>query len=71
MALPPAEADAIRLLEQATWGPNDALIDAVNNIGVERFIDKQLATPADASTRSSSLGPRLGRRPASTTGRCP
>ena len=29
------EADAVRLLEQATWGPNEALVAHVRKIGVE------------------------------------
>src|SRR3982751_4461380 len=39
------EVDAIRLLEQSTWGPNDNLIAEVQSIGVAGFIDKQIATP--------------------------
>jgi len=60
-ALPPAEADAIRLLEQSTWGPTDALINAVTSIGVERFIDKQIATPA---TNYTQFKPWPATRPA-------
>ena len=55
------EADAIRLLEQATWGPNDALIEHVKGIGVERFVDEQLATP---QTKFTAFDPWPATRPA-------
>lgn len=38
-------ADAVRLLEQATWGPTDALINQVMSQGVAAFLDSQMSTP--------------------------
>src|SRR5205085_6190428 len=55
------EADAIRLLEQATWGPNETLIAHVKNIGAERFVDEQLATP---QTKYTTFDPWPANRPA-------
>jgi uncharacterized protein (DUF1800 family) len=56
-----AEADAIRLLEQATWGPNEALIARVKSIGAEQFVDEQLATP---QTKYTAFAPYPPARPA-------
>ncbi len=39
-------ADAIRLLEQATFGPNDALIGHVIDVGTQAFLNEQYAVPA-------------------------
>jgi len=39
------EADAVRLLEQSTWGPNDALVAHVKAVGAAAFVDEQLAAP--------------------------
>jgi uncharacterized protein (DUF1800 family) len=55
------EADAIRLLEQATWGPNETLIAHVNTIGIERFVDEQLAAP---QTKYTTFEPWPASRPA-------
>ena len=55
------EADAIRLLEQATWGPNETLIAHVKSIGVERFVDEQLAAP---QTKYTAFDPWPANRPA-------
>jgi uncharacterized protein (DUF1800 family) len=55
------EADAIRLLEQSTWGPTEALIAHVKSVGAERFVDEQLATP---STRYTAFQPVPTARPA-------
>ena len=41
----PSSADAVRLLEQAAFGPTDALISHVQSIGPAAWIDEQLATP--------------------------
>jgi hypothetical protein len=41
----PAEADVVRFLEQATWGPTDALIAHVKDVGFGPFLDEQLAAP--------------------------
>jgi len=38
-------ADAVRLLEQSTFGPSDALIAHVMQIGTQAFLDEQYAAP--------------------------
>jgi len=40
------QADAVRLLEQATFGPTDALVAHVQAIGVQGFLNEQFAVPA-------------------------
>ncbi len=44
----PAEsfADAVRLLEQSTFGPTDALIGHVMQVGTQAFLNEQFAAPA-------------------------
>src|SRR5450755_2799134 len=46
-ALSPAQsyADAVRLLEQSTFGPNDALITHVIDVGTQAFLDEQYSAP--------------------------
>jgi uncharacterized protein (DUF1800 family) len=46
------QADAVRLLEQATFGPNDALVAHVLAVGTGAFVDEQLA--ASGSRYSST-----------------
>jgi len=46
------QADAVRLLEQSTFGPNDALVAHVVTVGAPAFLDEQLA--ASGSRYSSS-----------------
>ena len=41
-------ADAVRLLEQATFGPNDDLVAHVLAVGSQAFLDEQFAAPASA-----------------------
>lgn len=55
------DADAVRLLEQATFGPTDALIAEVRAKGTAGFVDAQLAMP---STRYTSFAPVSTQRPA-------
>ena len=55
------EADAVRLLEQATWGPNDALVAHVQSVGAARFLDEQFALP---QTRYTAFLPWPANRPA-------
>jgi hypothetical protein len=43
---PVTDADAVRFLEQATWGPSEAGIREVQQKGLETFIDEQFAAPA-------------------------
>jgi len=40
-----AYADAVRLLEQSTFGPNDALVQHVMQIGTQAFLNEQYAAP--------------------------
>ncbi len=61
------DADAVRLLEQSTFGPTDALIAEVQANGAAAFVDAQLAL---SSSRYSVLPPVAAnseRQPASTT----
>ena len=37
------QADIVRLLEQATFGPNDALVAHVAAVGIPAFLDEQFA----------------------------
>ena len=41
----PAPADVVRFLEQATMGPTEALVAHVTAVGLERFLEEQLAAP--------------------------
>ena len=59
--------DAVRFLEQATFGPNSNLIDHVQAVGLPGFIDEQFALPA-SSYPSLSLQPTT--IPATCTGTC-
>lgn len=38
-------ADAIRFLEQSSWGPTPALIDRVREVGFEAYLAEQFAAP--------------------------
>jgi hypothetical protein len=62
--LGPSQADVIRFLEQATFGPSDALLTHVQRIGFEAFLDEQFAAPVSAY-------PSLLQQPASTSDGCP
>lgn len=42
------QADAVRLLEQSTFGPNDALVAHVLAVGTGAFLDEQLAAAGSA-----------------------
>lgn len=54
VSIPPARAqqpsanDAARFLEQATFGPNSALIAHVQSVGYAAFLDEQFALPASS-----------------------
>jgi len=54
------EADAVRLLEQATWGPNAALVAHVTSVGAAAFLDEQFALP---QTRYTNFPPVPANRP--------
>ena len=41
-----AQADTIRLLEQSTFGPNDALLAHAQSIGTQAFLNEQFVAPA-------------------------
>jgi len=56
-----AEADAVRLLEQATWGPNETLVAHVKSVGAAAFLDEQFATP---QTKYTVFPPMPSSRPA-------
>lgn len=43
-----SDADAVRFLEQATWGPTPALIAHVKRVGFEAFLDEQFAAPVSS-----------------------
>jgi uncharacterized protein (DUF1800 family) len=58
------EADAIRFLEQATFGPTDELIGHVRKVGFEAYLAEQFSAPA-------SSYPALPPVPASTKDGCP
>ena len=46
------QADAVRLLEQSTFGANDALVAHVMAIGIDAFVDEQLAASGSRYTSS-------------------
>jgi uncharacterized protein (DUF1800 family) len=50
----------VRLLEQATWGPSDALLAHAKAIGAAAFVDEQLAMPG---TRFTVFTPVPANRP--------
>lgn len=60
----PARADVIRFLEQATFGPSEALIAHVQAVGFERYLEDQFAAPP-------STYPSLPQQPASSQVGCP
>jgi uncharacterized protein (DUF1800 family) len=41
----PSTADTVRFLEQSTFGPTSALIDHVQQVGFDAFLNEQLAAP--------------------------
>jgi len=53
--------DAVRLLEQSTWGPNDALVTHVQSVGAAAFLDEQFAMP---QTKYTVFPPMPSTRPA-------
>ena len=55
-----AEADAVRLLEQATFGPNDASITHVMDMGAALWVEQQLSMPP---TRYTAFTPWPATRP--------
>ena len=59
-----AEAEAVRLLEQATFGPTDALIARVQSIGIDAWLQEQFAA-------SVSSYPSLTPYPGNSAVGCP
>lgn len=55
------EAQGVRLLEHSTFGPNDALIAHVMNVGAAAWVDEQLNVPP---TRYTVFAPWPSTRPA-------
>jgi uncharacterized protein (DUF1800 family) len=41
----PSDADVVRLLEQASWGPTPAEVTRVKSIGIRAYVDEQLNAP--------------------------
>lgn len=60
----PSAADTARFLEQATWGPDPALIARVRAVGFSAFLHEQLHAPV-------SLYPSLSAYPAKPSDGCP
>jgi uncharacterized protein (DUF1800 family) len=44
----PSAGDATRFLEQSTWGPTPALVQHVQSVGFERFLEEQFDAPASS-----------------------
>jgi uncharacterized protein (DUF1800 family) len=44
-AAPASQQDAVRFLEQATWGPSGAEVARVRQIGIRAYLDEQLGAP--------------------------
>jgi uncharacterized protein (DUF1800 family) len=63
----PSWPDAVRFLEQATFGPTTPLIAVVQQVGFEAFLNEQLAAPM---TDYPELGFWPQNRPGSCTGDC-
>ncbi|MBI3427335.1 MAG: DUF1800 domain-containing protein [Acidobacteria bacterium] len=61
---PPAEADGVRFLEQATWGPTDAQIARVQSLGFEAWLREQFSAPVTGY-------PNLAVPPANQCDGCP
>ena len=59
--VPLTEAQAVRLLEQSTFGPNEALVAHVLQVGAPAWVDEQLNAP---QTRYTAFDPWPSTRPA-------
>src|SRR5712692_1896743 len=60
----PSDQDRIRFLEQTTWGPNDAELTNVRNMGIQAYLNQQFSA-------ADSGYPSLNQYPASSTIGCP
>jgi uncharacterized protein (DUF1800 family) len=59
-----SDADVVRFLEQATFGPTPSLVEHVKAIGFDGYLDEQFAAPV-------SLYPSLPQRPLKVSDGCP
>jgi len=57
-------ADGIRFLEQATWGPTDADLQHLRNIGMQAYINEQFNTPPQFVDNSGTIPPLSSDYPA-------
>ncbi len=48
----PSEPDAVRFLEQASWGPTPGLVTQVRTLGFDAWLNQQFTAPSSASTYS-------------------
>jgi uncharacterized protein (DUF1800 family) len=59
--LPATDISALRLLRQSTWGPTEALLARVKQVGADAFLEEQFAAPAstypDTLLREGSVEP--------------
>jgi len=51
---PASDADAVRFLEQATWGPTAADIAHVKLVGFRAYLDEQFAAPVTNAAKGSN-----------------
>lgn len=64
----PSYADAVRFLEQSTFGPNEALIAHVQSVGFQAFLTEQFGAAGTAYTAPNGLQPTT--IPPTCTGNC-
>ena len=51
---PASDAEAVRFLEQATWGPTQTEVNLVKQIGIRAYLDQQFAAPVTNPARGSN-----------------
>ncbi|HZB44922.1 MAG TPA: DUF1800 family protein, partial [Pyrinomonadaceae bacterium] len=64
------EADVVRLLEQASWGPTNAEVARVKSIGIRAYVNEQLNAPVTNPAKGSNY-PDLAFPPDDTNVGCP
>ena len=64
------EADVVRLLEQASWGPTTAEVARVKSIGIRAYLGEQLNAPVTNPSKGSNY-PDLAFPPDDTNVGCP
>ncbi|WP_374562379.1 DUF1800 family protein [Ideonella sp.] len=57
------QSDAVRLAQQATFGPNSALITEIESLGAAGWIDKQMKTTGSVYTRGADDAIHKNTRP--------